>query len=136
MKTKEKEVSKKKAEKSEPVERILGVAKSGTTKGNVLEEISDGKFHSLESLKECRVIPEDSIGWRITLLQKDGKKADKPFKIEELEKNGEDGVKLVFLNGTAKSSAKKRSRDEDEDDAPAPKKRAKASVHDDSEEAD
>ena len=81
-------------------ERILGIANVGSTKGNVLLKLLDGEWHDKESLKECRVLPEDSITWRLTLLKRDSNKAERPFKIEE----DSDKVRLVFLS-PAKTSA-------------------------------
>jgi len=86
---------KKSAKKAVKRVRVLGVAVEGTTKGNVLSELLDGKPRTLESLKECRVIDRDSIGWRLTLLNKAGKHAERPFKLEI----GDDKVRLVYTKG-------------------------------------
>jgi hypothetical protein len=123
----------KAAKKAEKRTRILGVAVSGTTKGNVLSKLLDGKWHSLEDLKECRIIDRDSIGWRLTLLQKSGKWAERPFKLD-IE---DDRVRLVFTGKSkANGDAKKTNGDAMKHSAKSasgkvhPAARSRASVED------
>jgi hypothetical protein len=82
-------------------ERVLGIANAGTTKGNILTELLDSKWHTKESLKGCRVRSDDNITWRLTLLKRDSKKAERPFNIEE---DG-DKVRLAFLSPTNTSAS-------------------------------
>jgi hypothetical protein len=118
MKMADKKKVTKKAAKKSPKERVLGIALVGTTKGNILKELLDGKTHKIEDLKECRVNADDSVGWRLSMLKTQGKHADKPFKLELDDTE----VKLVPLkastnshsngstNGHAKSKAPAKSK--------------------------
>jgi hypothetical protein len=76
-------------------DKLLGIAKIGTTLANVLQCMLDGKWHTKDSMLSCKVIPKDSIGWRWTLLQRAGASATQPF---EIEVSG-DKARLSFLNG-------------------------------------
>ena len=100
--------------KKAPRERVLGIAVKSTTKGRILSELLDGKWHAIESLAECRVKPDDSVGWRLNLLKDAGKRAERPFKLE-IE---EDKVRLVFLAAKSKNGASAKS-------TTAPKAKAK-----------
>ena len=102
--------------KKAPRERVLGIAVKSTTKGRILSELLDGKWHAIESLAECRVKPDDSVGWRLNLLKDAGKRAERPFKLE----NDGDKVRLVFLAAKSKNGASAKST--------APKVKAKAKV--------
>jgi hypothetical protein len=132
MADKKKKAAKKSAVKKAPKERVLGIATVGSTKGNILSELLDGKVHTLESLKECRVDPGDSVGWRLSMLKDSGKRAERPFKLEL----DDDKVKLVFLSGTSKPNGKANGKAKLEAKAaakeklPHPATVAKAAVHD------
>src|ERR1035437_9986007 len=87
--------------KKAPQERVLGIAVKSTTKGRILHELLDGKWHAIDALAECRVKPDDSVGWRLNLLKAAGKRADRPFTIE----NDGEKARLIFLKGKSKSDA-------------------------------
>jgi hypothetical protein len=140
MADKKKVATKAKAPKKAPKERILGVAVAGTTKGNILKELSDGKAHKIEDLKECRVNADDSIGWRLSMLKDAGKHANPPYKLEiddtivKLIPTG----KAVSGNGSSKANgkekpaakAKPKAEAKEKAEAKAPAAVAKASVQD------
>jgi len=111
---KNKKAVKKAVAKKAPRARVLGIAVASTTKGRILTELMDGKFHTIESLAECRVEPTDSVGWRLSLLKEAGKRANRPFKLE----NDGEKVRLVFLAGKSKNAGSAKSA--------VPEKKAKA----------
>jgi hypothetical protein len=96
-------------EKRAPVPRVdradkfMGIVMPGTTIAKMLEVLLDGKWHSTESMKAVRVKEDDSIGWRLTMLEQKGANADRPFKLEILD----DKAKLIFLSGDAPKSVVK-----------------------------
>jgi len=77
-------------------EKLLGVAPVGTTLANILTVLLDNKWHTKDSLSECKVKSDDSIGWRLTMLQRAGETAEQPFELELVK----DKARLTF---TAKS---------------------------------
>ena len=145
-----KKATKAKGTKKKSAPRLLGIVKAGTTMGNILSELVDGKVHSLEALKECRVRPKDGVAWWLGLLKVSGKSAERPFKLEFRDVAGKRAVQLVFLSGAkpvAKSASHKKTaaakpngkpavkaqptngkeHDDEENEAPAP---ARARVQD------
>jgi hypothetical protein len=74
-------------------EKILGVVKKGTTIGNMLTALLDGKWHSKKSMEALRVKEDDSIGWRLTQLERLGAHALREYKLEIAD----DKARLTFL---------------------------------------
>ena len=63
-------------------DKLLGIAPLGTALEKVLSAMLDEKWHTKDSFKKLRVKTDDSIGYRLTLLEQKGAKAERPFKLE------------------------------------------------------
>src|ERR1017187_10556088 len=87
---------------------ILGIAAEGTCKGNILNEVIDGKWHDIEDLKECRQKPRDSVGWFLTVLKRTGGHADRPFAVERDDHK----IRLVYRTKSTPKAPKKSAKTE------------------------
>lgn len=77
-------------------DKVLGVVKKGTTIGNMLTALLDGEWHTKKSMESLRVKEDDSIGWRLTQLERLGAHALREYKLQITD----DKVKLTFLGAT------------------------------------
>ena len=84
-------------------DKFMGIVAPGTTIAKILEAMLDGKWHSKEGMKTLRVKDDDSIGYRLTLLEQKGSKSTRPFK---LEYDGDDKVRLISLDASSAKSVK------------------------------